>query len=374
MDYAAATPMNKRVVAAMKPYFSEQFYNPSATYLDGRAAKRSLEEAHGVIASWLGSRPSEITFTAGGTEANNLAIQGVMRAYPDGELLVSAVEHDSVLAPAKLFKHKQIPVDARGIVDLKKLESMITPSTVMVSVMQVNNELGSVQPIREISNILGKIKSDRKRRANATPLYLHTDAAQAANFFDLHISRLGVDLLSLNGGKIYGPKQTGALYVKAGIVLQPLILGGGQEQSLRSGTQNVAGAVGLAKALDIAQKSKATEAERLRKLRNLFIDLLEKNLPKSIINGSTKHFSPHLLHISFGGQDNERLMMQLDEAGVMVAVGSACSASSNEPSHVLKAIGMSDEQARSSLRFSFGRNTSAKDIKRTVSLLQKFCN
>ena len=368
LDYAAATPLDPQVLKAMQPYLGRQFYNPSATYLAGRAVRKDLEQARSSIAQNLGAKPVEIIFTAGATEANNLAIAGIMRQFPDGEVLVSAVEHESVLAPAKEFRHRLIPVDKQGIVNLPKLENMIGKQTVLVSVMLVNNELGSIQPIREISQILNKLSILRKSRGNKLPLYLHTDAAQAANYLDLHASRLGVDLLSINGGKIYGPKQTGVLFVRAGVRLLPLVLGGGQERNLRSGTENVAGFVGLAKALDKAQSRRKQESKRLAGLRELFLLDLKERTPLVIVNGSDRHQSPHILHLSFPGQDNERLMMQLDELGVQAAVGSACSASKDEPSHVLKAIGLSEALARSSLRFSFGHGTTKSDLKKVAEL------
>ena len=239
LDYAAATPLDPRVLRAMQPYFGKEFYNPSATYLVARSVRQALEKARAQIAVRLGVRPAEVIFTAGATEANNLAIQGLMKSYPDGEVLVSAIEHESVLAPAKLFKSKLMPVDKRGIVDLEKLEAMVNDQTVLVSVGLVNNEIGTIQPLGEISQILNKLSKSRQTRGVKNPLYLHTDAAQAGNWLDLHVSRLGVDLLSLNGGKLYGPKQSGVLYVRAGVKLEPLVLGGGQEFGLRSGTENV---------------------------------------------------------------------------------------------------------------------------------------
>jgi len=372
LDYAAATPIDKRVRAAMEPYFSDNFYNPSATYLAGQKARAGLNEARAIIAGWLGARPGEIIFTAGATEANNLAVQGVMRQFPEAEVLVSAVEHESVLAPAGLLDCQRIPVDKQGIVELDKLESLVSDKTVLVSVMYVNNELGSLQPLNEISQILNKLSKSRKSRGNDRPLYLHADAAQAPNYLDLHVARLGVDFLSLNGGKIYGPKQSGILYIKSGSQLQPQILGGGQEWSYRSGTENIASAVGLAAALELAQSKRPDETPRLKALRDLFVAGLATKLPAATINGSAKHTVPHILSVTFAGVDNERLMMQLDEAGVMCAVGSACSASSQEPSHVLKAIGLSDAQARSTLRFSFGRGTTSADIQATLALLERF--
>jgi cysteine desulfurase len=334
-DYAASTPMDTRVFDTMNPYFTEKFYNPSATYLASRGVRQDLNEAREIIAGWLGSRPSEIYFTAGATEANNLAISGLMQKYPDSEILVSFIEHDSVIAPAEQFKCNKIASTSKGIVDITDLAKKITSKTVLISVMYVNNELGTIQPLRDIAKIVNEIRAERLSRGNKLPIYFHTDAAQAGNFFDLHVARLGVDLMSINGGKIYGPKQTGVLYVKAGIELKPLILGGGQERGIRSGTENVAGFVGLAKALDIAQKTRDKELKNTKELRDVFASELEKNIPNIQINESKKHQAPHILHVTFPGVDNERLMMELDERGIQCAVGSACSASSAKPSHVL---------------------------------------
>jgi len=371
LDYAAATPVAAEVLAVMEPYFSEDFYNPSATYLAGRAARQSLEQARSAIAKVLGSRPAEIIFTAGATEANNLAIQGVLRKFPGAEVLTSAIEHDSVLAPAGCFAQRLVPVNQQGIIDLAKLEKMIGDKTVLLSIMLVNNELGTVQPLREVAKILNKLSILRRSKGNDLPLYLHTDAAQAPLYLDLHVSRLGVDLMTVNGGKIYGPKQSGALFIKAGINLEPLILGGAQEFGIRSGTENVAADAGLAKALELAQAGRKAESERLEKLRAGFVAGLAEAVPSAKVNGSPKHHTPHILSVTFPGIDNERLMMQLDEAGVLAAVGSACSASSAEPSHVLSAIGLTKEQARSSLRFSFGRETSLPDLEFALGLIAK---
>ena len=369
LDYAAATPMDAKVTAAMQPYFSQKFHNPSSIYLAGRAASQALEDARSAVAQILGAKPAEIIFTAGATEANNLAIQGVMKDFPECEVLVSTIEHESVLAPAAIFNYHMVPVDSKGRVDLQKLETMVSDKTVLVSIGLVNNEIGTVQAMPDISKILNKLR--KLRGSKGRPLYLHSDCAQAPNYFDLHVSRLGVDLLTINGGKIYGPKQSGALYIRAGVQLQPLILGGGQESNLRSGTENVAGAAGLATALSLAQKKRSDEAKRMAKLRQQFIAGLEKNIPVAIVNGSAKHSAPHIVSVTFPGVDNERLMMELDERGIQVANGSACSASSDEPSHVLSAIGLSDKTAHSTLRFSFGRATSEADIAQTLRILRE---
>ena len=371
LDYAAATPMDPRVEKAMEPYFSNKFYNPSATYLDARRVRKELEQARGEIAVCLGAKAAEIVFTAGATEANNLAIQGVMRQFSDSEVLVSAIEHEAVLEPAALFNYKIVPVDAEGRVILNKLSNLINDKTVLVSIGYVNNELGTVQPLREITVLLAEMRHERQKQNNKLPLYLHTDAAQAPNYLDIHVSRLGIDLMSINGSKIYGPKQSGALYIKAGVQIKPLIYGGGQEFSLRSGTENVAAAIGLATALKLAQERRKEEFERVSQLHSLLINELTKKLPKAVINGSKKAHSPHILSVTFPGQDNERLMMQLDEAGVQVATGSACAAADEEPSHVLSAIGLSHGDARSTLRFSFGHQTTPNDILKVIKLLQK---
>ncbi len=367
LDYAAATPMAPEVQAVMRPFLSKTFHNPSATYLAARFARQALEQARSEIAMIIGARPVEVTFTAGATEANNLAIQGVMRQFPEGEILTSAVEHDSVLAPAALYKNRQVPVNQQGVVDLKRLEAMVTEKTVLVSVMLVNNELGTVQSLNEISKLLNKLSDSR--RGNL-PLYLHTDAAQAPLYADLHAARLGVDMMTINGGKIYGPKQSGILYVKTGTRLQPLIVGGGQEHGLRSGTENLAAAAGLAKALAMAQAGRKDENQRLSQVKAEFVKSLA-SVRGAEINSPIRNAAPHILSVRFDGVDNERLMMLLDEAGIEVAVGSACSASNNEPSHVLKAIGLSNQQARATLRFSFGRDTSPASVRRVVRELAR---
>lgn len=366
LDYAAATPLAPEVLQAMEPYFSENFYNPSATYLAARSVKNQLGQARQTVAEILGAKPAEIVFTAGATEANNLAIQGVMSQYRDGEVLVSSIEHESVLEPAKLFKCRQIPVDKNGRIILNKLSNLLSDKTVLVSIMLVNNELGTIQPLREIANLLKMVRKQRQTAGNKTPLYLHSDSAQAANYLDLHVNRLGVDMMSLNGGKIYGPKQSGALYVRTGVEIKPLIVGGGQESGRRSGTENLAGSIGLATALQMAQSRKAKESERLTKLRGQFEDQLAQRLPGAIINGDGAPRAPHLCNLTLPGTDNERLMMELDERGIQCAVGSACSASKETPSHVLAAIGLDDKTARSTLRFSLGRQTTKSDIDKTV--------
>jgi cysteine desulfurase len=374
LDHAAATPLDPAVLLAMRPYWQEQFYNPSAAYLAAQAVAKDVLAAREKVAHWLGARPSEVIFTAGGTEADNLAIHGIMQKYPQAKVAVSAVEHEAILEPAKQYIHTIIPVNSQGLVEPETLAKLIDDQTVLVSIMYANNEVGTIQPIRRIAQVLGEIKAQRKAHGNNLPLYFHTDASQAAGYLDIHTARLCVDLMTINGGKIYGPKQTGALYVKAGIELSPQVRGGGQERSLRSGTENVAGIVGLSVALDSAQQQKDTEGKRLCTLRDHAIKLLEQAIPHVIINGSRKHRLPNNIHLTIPGADNERLVMQLDEAGIQCAAGSACTASNDEPSHVLKAMGLSDQNAQSSLRLSLGRSTTQADIDYTIQTLSQITN
>ncbi len=369
LDHAAATPIAAEVLKAMQPYFSERFYNPSALYLASQEIRKDIETARSNIAQILGAKPAEIIFTAGGTEANNLAIHGVMRQYPKANLLVSAIEHEAVLHPASSYKHKIVPVLPDGLINLKNLKQQIDGRTALVSIMYANNEIGTVEPIIQVASLIGDIRRERRKSGNMLPIYFHTDACQAGNYLALHVSRLGVDLMTLNGGKIYGPKQSGILYVKAGIELSPLILGGGQERNLRSGTENVAGIIGMAKALEMAQLKRHTEVVRLQKLQDYFIEEVKHKIPRARINGSLKQRLPNNVHITITGQDNERLLIKLETEGVLAAAGSACSASSETASHVLEAIDLDEEQARASLRFTMGRSTTHSDIRRTISAL-----
>ena len=369
LDFAAATPLDSAVQATMAPYFTAKFYNPSATYLAAKSVNKDINEARGKTAHWLGCRPNEITFTAGGTEANNLAINGVMQAFPTANVLVSAVEHESVLKPAEQHKHKIVTALQDGRIDLNDLKKKIDDKTVLVSVMYANNEIGTVQPLKDIAKIIDEIRIKRARTKNNLPIYFHTDACQAANYLDLHAHRLGVDLMTINGGKIYGPKQSGALFIKTCTKIQPQILGGGQENGLRSGTENVPAIIGLAKALDITQTMRREESNRLKVLQQLFINQLLEKLPGCMINGSITRRLPNNAHVTIPGQDNERLMMALDERGIMCATGSACSASAEEPSHVLEAIGVSKQNAQSSLRFTMGRTTTKNEIIKVVHSL-----
>lgn len=369
LDHAAATPVDPRVLSAMLPYYSERFYNPSATYAKAVQVRNDISAARQRIAFWLGAQSSEIVFTAGGTEANNLAVQGIMRLHPEGNVVLSPIEHDSILEPVKRFDNKIVGVLSDGQIDQMSLLSSIDDHTVLVSIMYANNEIGTVQPIHDIAFALEKIRVERRKAGNTMPLYLHTDACQAGNYLDIHAARLGVDLMTLNGGKIYGPKQSGVLYIKRGISLDPLILGGGQEFNIRSGTENVPASIGMSVALDLVQTARKDETKRLKTLQSHFISRLNELGPRVQLNGSSHKRLPNNIHVTFDGLDNERLLFDLDTEGILAAAGSACSASNDEPSHVLRAIGLSDEAARSSLRFTMGHETTETMINRTVDAL-----
>ncbi len=369
LDYAAATPLDKDVLELMQPFFASQFYNPSADYAAARQVRRSLNEARSRIAYRLGCQSTEIIFTAGGTEANNLAIHGVMASYPTAKLLISAIEHESVRQPAESYACQPIPVDQDGRLNLSAARRMIDDQVVLISVMYANNEIGTVQPIRQLAKLINDVRSDRRQRHVQLPLFLHTDAAQAGNYLDLHTNRLGVDLMTINGGKIYGPKQSGLLYVSRQVKLQPLISGGGQERNLRSGTENVAADIGLAAALDAAQSRREKETLSAEGLRDYFIAELEQRFKDVIINGSRRFRLANNVHVTFPGQDNETLLIGLDQKGVMAAAGSACNASKEESSHVLLALGLNDAAARASLRFSLGRQTTKADIDYAIQTL-----
>lgn len=347
---------------AMQPFLANNFYNPSAVYQAAREVRAHLERARADVASVLGARDQEVIFTAGGTEANNVAIQGIMQQYPEGNIVVSSIEHESVLEPAKQYDCRIAPVTKKGIVDLEKLAALIDEKTVLVSIMYANNEIGTVQPIKEISALIA-----RKRLERNSPLLFHTDACQAPNYLDLHVSRLGVDLMTLNGGKIYAAKQSGCLYVRAGTTLASQVQGGGQEAGIRSGTENVAACIAFATMLQKVQSERKDEGMRLAEIRNQLIATLSQKIPTITINGDIKRRLPNNVNVTIPGVDGERLLMELDEAGVQIATGSACTASNDEPSHVLLALGLSAAEASASIRITMGRHTTAKDTDKAAA-------
>lgn len=356
--------MDQRVLTAMMPYFSDEFYNPSAAYLAARRVHDDIATARHSLAKIIGAKSAEIIITAGATESINLALNGV-----DGAVVTTAIEHDSVLETARVRGGVVLSVSSLGQIDLESLRSAITDQVALVSVGYVNSETGMIQDIRAIADVVQDIRDDRRQRGVERPLYLHTDASQAAGILDLNVSRLGVDLMTLNAGKCYGPKQVGLLYVRAGIRLKPLILGGGQEMGLRSGTENVTGIIGFAKAMELAESTRGSEVKRLTALRNQLKSYLVQHIPDIKINENQRRNSPAILNFSVAGVDGERVVFALDERGVQVATGSACAANKGLRSHILVALGLSNAEADGSIRVSMGRFTTSEDIEAASQLI-----
>lgn len=364
LDHAAATPIDSQVVAAMQPYFSDRFFNPSSPYQPALAVRRDYEAAKETIARQIGAKGDELIMTAGATESINLAFSSMT-----GHVVTSRIEHDAVLQAAVRHEHTLIEVEETGMVTPKAVREAIRPDTQLVSVQLANNEIGTIQPLRDIAEV---IKSERQKRAvegNETPLYFHSDASQGIGQLDVHVSRLGVDFLTLNCGKIYGPKQVGLLWAARSVDVTPQVVGGGQESGLRSGTENVAGVVGFAKAMELVSAAKKDESERLRELRDRCEQMLSNQFPEAVLSGHKKHRLASFLHISFPGIDAERLVFALEARGVYVATGSACAANKGTRSHVLEAIGLPPEVADGSLRLTFGHLSSADNTARAVSII-----
>ncbi len=357
LDHASATPVDKRVLKAMEPYFIERFFNPASLYGAARAVKVDLEKARSIVAQSIKARPEEIIFTAGGTEANNLALFGVAQALKNkgNHIITSTIEHQSILSPCKAleaqgFKVTYLEVDESGLVDPKLLAKAITPETILVSIMLANNEIGTIQPLAE----LGKIT--RKNQ-----IYLHTDASQCLHLMPVDVRELKVDLLTLNSGKMYGPKGVGGLYIRKGIQIHPSVLGGNQELGLRAGTSNVPGIIGFAKACELALAERESEAKRLTGLRTQFIAEILK-ISGSRLNGHATNRLANNINISFSGIESESLLFYLDAAGICASTGSACHTSTVSPSHVLLALGLSPALAQGSLRLTLGKSTKKIDI------------
>ncbi|MCX8015823.1 MAG: cysteine desulfurase [Patescibacteria group bacterium] len=375
-DYAATTPVRKEVIKEMEIFWQKYFGNPSAIYYEGRMAKFFLEKARQKIAQILKIKPEEIIFTNGGSESVNLALLGAVNYYRKNfsqpEIIISQIEHPAVLETAKFLEKNGIKITylnvlPNGIVDLEKLKKQINKNTLLISIMYANNEIGIVQPIKKIAQYL---KNFRVKNKTIFPFF-HTDACQAAGYLNIQPKQLGVDLMSLNGSKIYGPKATGMLYKKSGIELTPIIFGGGQEFGYRSGTENVAGLIGFAKALELAQKEKTKESVRLKKLQKYLVENLKKRIPKIIINGDLKNRLPNNINVSVLDVEGEALVLKLDELGIAVSTGSACHSKSLQPSHVLKAIGLPPEFIHGSIRITLGKYTTKKDIDYLIQSLEK---
>lgn len=378
LDYAAATPVRKEVLAVMRPYFAENFGNPSSLYEEGTKARIAIDRSRRHIGRLIGaSQPDEIVFTSGGTESCNLAILGVARANQDQgkHICISKLEHHSVLAPTihltnkEGFKHSEIDPDSDGIISPDSVRSAIREDTILVSVIYANNEIGVISPISEIAKVVQRVRKERTKSANKTPVYLHTDACQAAGYLDINVQKLGTDLMTLNSNKIYGSKGVGVLFVRSGTNIEPLMYGGAQEHGLRSGTENVANIVGFAKALSLAQEEKAHEVQRLANLSNYLWQSLKVKIPEIILNGDAKKRLPNNINITIPGIDSEALLYYLDEHGISASTGSACDSREGDSSHVLEAIGRTKDEVRGSIRFSLGRSTKKADIDYLLNIL-----
>jgi cysteine desulfurase len=357
MDHSATTPVAPEVLEAMLPYFSERFGNASSLHSFGLEAKEALEASREKVAVLLGAKPEEIIFTSGGTESDNLALKGIAyRNQAKGKhILTTSIEHPAVLETCRKlqkegFEVTYLPVTGDGLVDPAVLESAIRPDTILISVMHANNEVGTIQPLQEI----GRLAAERD-------IYFHTDAVQSVGKISTDVNTLGVDLLSLSAHKLYGPKGTGALYIRKGTRLESIIQGGGHERALRSGTENIAGIVGLGRAADLAGEIMAAEARRLTGLRDRLAELVLETVKDAWINGSMAKRLPGNLNFAFKYVEGESLLLFLDSRGIAVSTGSACSSHKLEPSHVLLALGLKPEDCHGSLRITMGRSNTEGD-------------
>lgn len=374
MDNAAATPIGDTALRAVTATAKKFPGNPSAIHGEGRKARAALEAARAEVARELSAHTDEIVFTSGATEANNLALQGVVRAahargIARSHIIISAIEHPSVLETARSLAGEHVrveilPVDSRGLVNPRELRKLITPETMLVSVMYANNEIGTVEPITDIAK---EIRHARKVNGSAYP-YFHTDGAQAANYLDINVARLGIDLMTLSSGKTYGPRGIGALFVKRGVNLVPLMHGGEHEGGRRPGTEPVALAVGFATALAEVRKTSAKESKRVQKLRDALAEKILKKISGILINGSLECNLPNILSLSIEGVESDALVLYLDAAGIAVSGKSACKSAETGASHVIMAI---RGEGEGSVRFSLGRETTSADIVRVVSELSR---
>lgn len=368
LDYAAATPMDPRVIAAQMPYLSEQFYNPSAPYDPARRIRRDLDLAKDAIAHAIGAKGTQLVMCAGATEANNLALASVT-----GEVITDSLEHDSILAAIGARPHKFIPTTSDGMVTPEELQAAITDETELVSIEAANGEIGSIQPIRALANVVRSVRFSRLERGVSRPIYFHTDASQAEGVLSVNVSSLGVDMMTLSAAKIYGPKQVGALYASDAVTLTPLVRGGGQEAGLRSGTENCAGTIAFAKAVECAEEFKRSGGPRaMQELRDYLERSLLSRYPWARVTGPRKNKLRlcNLLHISFPKLEARRLVILLERRGVFVATGSACAASKMNTSHVLKALAIPDDIAQGSLRITLGRTTTRAQIDYAISCIK----
>lgn len=387
LDYAATTPVDKEVLKEMMPYFSDKFGNASSVHSFGQEAIVAIDQAREKIAKLLDCDFNEIIFTGSATESNNLAITGLVKAHKENlktenklHIISTNIEHESVLEPIKELKKwgnktTYLKADKNGFINIDDLKKSIQKNTILISVIYASNEIGTIQPVKEIGKLLQKINNERKV-AGFGRIYFHTDAVQAFQFLECRPDWLKVDLLTFSGHKIYGPKGTGVLYVRKNTPLSPVISGGGQEFGLRSGTENVANIVGLAKAVELVFKNRETRFKKIINLRNQLLNYIIKdnrgiNANKGInLNGSLENRLPNNLNIRFSDVNSETLLVALDQNGLAVSAGSACSARVSKASYVLTALGLTEKQAKESIRITIGKDTTAKEIKKAAKIIK----
>jgi len=399
LDYAATTPVDDRVAKAMSAFYSETFGNASSVHSFGREAAKVVDAAREKVAKFLNAQFGEIIVTSGATEANNLAILGLLKKFKERRpgiryhLITSAIEHSSVLETFEYIKKEDLadvtilPVNASGIISVESVSSAIRPTTVLISIMYANNDIGTIQPIREIGKLVKKVNEEREKAVMISKsdkaktvsdfgpfekLYFHADAVQAGNYLNMNVLQLHVDMLTISAHKLYGPKGVGALYLRSGTPLENILFGGDQELSLRPGTTNVAGIVGLAEACSIlTDKFKEAEAVRLQDLRFKILDKLKTVIPNLKINGDLENRLPNNLNVTIPDCSGETILYLLDQEGIAVSTGSACASGGVEPSHVLLAIGKNKEEAKSSIRITMGRQTEQSDFEVIIQSLAK---
>ena len=397
LDHGATTPVDKKVLQVMLPYFSEKFGNAMSLHSFGQVANGAIEKARKQTADFFGCESSEIVFTSGATESNNLVIKGILKAHysslkapsasslrhsvPSGKkphIITSSFEHHCVLDACKSAEYEGLAevtfIKPRkdGLIEVQDIEKAIKPNTILISIMYVNNEIGTVQPIAEIGKLIKRVNETNRLKAKSYKLVFHTDATQAINYFDCNVDKLGVDLLSMSAHKIYGPKGVGALYVKKNTPIQRMQDGGDQEGKKRAGTHNVPGIVGLGAAILLLKNKEASNKNKaILNLRNYLIERVLKEVPDTRLNGSKKFRSPNNANFSFLNVEGESLLLMLDSENIAASTGSACSSGSLEPSHVLLSLGLKPEEAHGSLRITLGKKNTKKEIDIFVIKLKK---
>lgn len=382
LDYAATTPVDKEVLKEMLPYFSERFGNAMSIHSFGQEALRAVDAAREKIAKFFGATSSEIIFTSGATESNNLTVKGVLRAYYSNaknakkkpHIITSAFEHHCVLDSCKAVEKENLAEvtylkpGKDGVIKTSDIKKAIKPNTILISIMYVNNEIGTVQPIEKIGKIVKKINAEKN--TVDFKIVFHTDATQAVNYFDCNVSKLGVDLLSMSAHKIYGPKGIGILYIKKGTPIRKIQDGGDQEYKMRAGTHNVTSIVGLGKAIELLEKNKGKDSRKIESLRNHLIEKILKEVPMTMLNGSKIKRSPNNANFTFRDVEGEGLLLSLDMEGVACSTGSACSSGALSPSHVLLSIGLKPEEAHGSLRITLGKHTTKQEIDMAIKKIK----